>query len=176
MAVLQCSSSRSEGKDAKYHYMICGVQGDFTRGLVDDPPRTIWTRQLKFAGVSNTSTLYRWLRRSLLYLNEVLMRMGCIGEVSVYAPGRVLVRPCRRAFKVLIGRLHCFILAHSFWVFHLQVSYLDRVWSRKGAVLGRDISHVYSRALVLNHAGLWPHNFRINSSPYRTWTPLSVGF
>ncbi|KAF8520833.1 hypothetical protein JB92DRAFT_2893781 [Gautieria morchelliformis] len=48
----------SEGKHAKYHYMICGVQGDFTRSLVNDPPRTLWTRQLKFAGVSNTSTLY----------------------------------------------------------------------------------------------------------------------
>ncbi|GJJ08479.1 hypothetical protein Clacol_002697 [Clathrus columnatus] len=48
----------SEGKHAKYHYMICGVQGDFTRSLVNDPPRTLWTRELKFAGVSNTSTLY----------------------------------------------------------------------------------------------------------------------
>ncbi|KAF8586296.1 hypothetical protein K439DRAFT_1646325 [Ramaria rubella] len=49
----------SEGKHAKYHYMICGVQGDFTRKLGKEPPRTLWTRQLKFAGVSNTSTLYR---------------------------------------------------------------------------------------------------------------------
>jgi hypothetical protein len=49
----------SEGTHAKYHYMICGVQGDFTRGLVSDPPRTLWTRELKFAGVSNTSTLYK---------------------------------------------------------------------------------------------------------------------
>ncbi|KAH9977208.1 hypothetical protein BGW80DRAFT_1456530 [Lactifluus volemus] len=49
----------SEGKDAEYHYMICGVQGDFTKGLVNNPPRTLWTRQLKFAGVSNTSTLYK---------------------------------------------------------------------------------------------------------------------
>jgi len=49
----------SEGTHAKYHYLICGVQGDFTRSLVNDPPRTIWTRELKFAGVSNTSTLYK---------------------------------------------------------------------------------------------------------------------
>ena len=34
------------------------MQGDFTRGLVNDPPTAIWTRQLKFAGVSNTSALY----------------------------------------------------------------------------------------------------------------------
>ena len=66
----------SEGTHAKYHYMICGVQGDFTRSLVNDPPPTLWTRELKvcihffafvsnadvfqkFAGVSNTSTLYK---------------------------------------------------------------------------------------------------------------------
>ena len=49
----------SEGPHAKYHYMICGVQGDFTRSLVNDPPPTLWTRELKFAGVSNTSTLYK---------------------------------------------------------------------------------------------------------------------
>ncbi|KAL5529069.1 hypothetical protein ACEPAG_5043 [Sanghuangporus baumii] len=49
----------SEGTHAKYHYLVCGVQGDFTRSLVNDPPATLWTRELKFAGVSNTSTLYK---------------------------------------------------------------------------------------------------------------------
>jgi hypothetical protein len=49
----------SESRHAKYHYMIAGVQGDFTRSLVQNPPKTIWTRELKFAGVSNTSTLYK---------------------------------------------------------------------------------------------------------------------
>ncbi|KNZ74883.1 hypothetical protein J132_05882 [Termitomyces sp. J132] len=49
----------SEGRHAQYHYLICGVQGDFTRSLVENPPQRIWTRQLKFAGVSNTSTLYK---------------------------------------------------------------------------------------------------------------------
>lgn len=49
----------SEGKHAKYHYLICGVQGDFTRGLVNNPPTHLWTRQLKFAGISNTSTIYK---------------------------------------------------------------------------------------------------------------------
>ncbi|KAH9951391.1 hypothetical protein B0H21DRAFT_279774 [Amylocystis lapponica] len=48
----------SEGPHAKYHYLICGVQGDFTRSLVNDPPRKIWTRELKLAGVSNTSKIY----------------------------------------------------------------------------------------------------------------------
>ncbi|KAL0072705.1 hypothetical protein AAF712_000468 [Marasmius tenuissimus] len=49
----------SEGISSGKHYLICGVQGDFTKSLVDNPPTTIWTRQLKFAGVSNTSTLYK---------------------------------------------------------------------------------------------------------------------
>ncbi|KAI0571362.1 hypothetical protein TUN199_04905 [Pyrenophora tritici-repentis] len=39
----------SEGRNATHHYMICGVQGDFTKALVSDPPKTVWTRQLKFA-------------------------------------------------------------------------------------------------------------------------------
>lgn len=49
----------SEGTHAEHHYMIAGVQGDFTRSLVENPPKTLWTRELKFAGVSNTSTLYK---------------------------------------------------------------------------------------------------------------------
>lgn len=49
----------SEGTSSDVHYLICGVQGDFTKSLVESPPTRIWTRQLKFAGVSNTSTLYK---------------------------------------------------------------------------------------------------------------------
>lgn len=42
----------SEGRKATHHYMICGVQGDFTRNLVADPPKTVWTRELKFGKLS----------------------------------------------------------------------------------------------------------------------------
>ncbi|PQE33403.1 hypothetical protein CJF32_00006701 [Rutstroemia sp. NJR-2017a WRK4] len=38
----------SEGRKSGCHYMICGVQGDFTKTLVQDPPKTVWTRELKF--------------------------------------------------------------------------------------------------------------------------------
>lgn len=38
----------SEGRKESCHYMICGVQGDFTKGLVADPPKMVWTRELKF--------------------------------------------------------------------------------------------------------------------------------
>ena len=40
-------STISEGVHAKEHYLICGVQGDFTQSLVDKPPTHLWTRQLK---------------------------------------------------------------------------------------------------------------------------------
>ena len=46
----------SEGKHAKYHYLICGVQGDFTRELVINPPTHLWTRQLKVRNVRNDRT------------------------------------------------------------------------------------------------------------------------
>jgi hypothetical protein len=38
----------SEGPKASSHYMVCGVQGDFTESLVVNPPKTVWTRELKF--------------------------------------------------------------------------------------------------------------------------------
>lgn len=46
----------SEGLKSPYHYMICGVQGDFTESLVRDPPKFVWTRELKF-GVYLLSSL-----------------------------------------------------------------------------------------------------------------------
>ncbi|TRM69136.1 hypothetical protein BD626DRAFT_543984 [Schizophyllum amplum] len=49
----------SEGKNSDAHYLVAGVQGDFTRGLVENPPTHLYTRELKIAGISNTSTLYR---------------------------------------------------------------------------------------------------------------------
>jgi len=49
----------SESMFADHHYMICGVQGDFTRSLVETIPTHIWTRRVRFAGVGNTSSIYR---------------------------------------------------------------------------------------------------------------------
>ncbi|KAF1940656.1 hypothetical protein EJ02DRAFT_494380 [Clathrospora elynae] len=48
----------SEGKKSPHHYMVCGVQGDFTKGLVANPPKTVWTRELKFAGVGHASAMF----------------------------------------------------------------------------------------------------------------------
>ncbi|SPO02046.1 related to non-ribosomal peptide synthetase [Cephalotrichum gorgonifer] len=49
----------SEGRHSPHHYMICGVQGDFTKALVSDPPKTVWTRELKFAGVGHASAMFK---------------------------------------------------------------------------------------------------------------------
>jgi len=49
----------SEGRDSPYHYMICGVQGDFTKSLVVDPPKAVWTREMKFAGVGHASAMFK---------------------------------------------------------------------------------------------------------------------
>ncbi|KAK3989023.1 hypothetical protein QBC44DRAFT_370394 [Cladorrhinum sp. PSN332] len=49
----------SEGRKSKHHYMICGVQGDFTQELVNNPPKTVWTRELKFAGVGHASAMFK---------------------------------------------------------------------------------------------------------------------
>ncbi|KAK4663409.1 hypothetical protein QC763_000030 [Podospora pseudopauciseta] len=49
----------SEGRKSGCHYLICGVQGDFTKSLVDNPPKTVWTRELKFAGVGHASAMFK---------------------------------------------------------------------------------------------------------------------
>ncbi|KAF5344054.1 hypothetical protein D9756_011520 [Leucocoprinus leucothites] len=49
----------SEGTNADCHYLVAGVQGDFTKSLVQNPPKALWTRELKLAGVSNSSKLYK---------------------------------------------------------------------------------------------------------------------
>jgi hypothetical protein len=49
----------SEGRKSGCHYMVCGVQGDFTKGLVTNPPKFLWTRELKFAGVGHASAMFK---------------------------------------------------------------------------------------------------------------------
>ena len=40
----------SEGIESGCHYMIVGVQGDWTRGIVNDPPKALYTREMKVRG------------------------------------------------------------------------------------------------------------------------------
>jgi len=43
----RADTSASESMFADHHYMICGVQGDFTRSLVETIPTHIWTRRVR---------------------------------------------------------------------------------------------------------------------------------
>jgi hypothetical protein len=114
----------SEGPHAKYHFMICGVQGelflrfmwyldsqkllgkgDFTRGLVNDPPRTLWTRELKVSGLLvitpcpadcnafHSSQVYRTLPHST-------------NVAFGYAQVPVLAPRCQLASSLLIGEVY----------------------------------------------------------------------
>ncbi|KAJ7686465.1 hypothetical protein B0H17DRAFT_1160595 [Mycena rosella] len=47
-----------KGRESQEHFLICGVQGDFTQNRVKNPPTHFLTCQLKFAKVSNTSKLH----------------------------------------------------------------------------------------------------------------------
>ncbi|EKM50039.1 uncharacterized protein PHACADRAFT_105487 [Phanerochaete carnosa HHB-10118-sp] len=49
----------SEGVESNTHYIVAGVQGDWTRGLVSDPPKYLYTREMKFAGLPYLCHLYR---------------------------------------------------------------------------------------------------------------------
>lgn len=49
----------SEGVESNAHYIIAGVQGDWTRGLVADPPKHLYTREMKFAGLPYLCHFFR---------------------------------------------------------------------------------------------------------------------
>ncbi|RWW13173.1 hypothetical protein GW17_00023132 [Ensete ventricosum] len=46
----------SDGKDG--HMMLAGAVGDFTRGLVSDPPTHLWVRRVHFAGLPYLVNMY----------------------------------------------------------------------------------------------------------------------
>ena len=48
----------SEGIESGCHYIIAGVQGDWTRGLVSDPPKTLWTREMKVIAHMISATVF----------------------------------------------------------------------------------------------------------------------
>lgn len=56
----------SEGIDSGCHYMIVGVQGDWTRSIANDPPKYLWTRQMKVS-LRFRDLLHSW-RTPLTYL------------------------------------------------------------------------------------------------------------
>ena len=93
----------SEGKHAKYHYLICGVQGDFTQGLVIAPPTHLWTRQLKVRDVRNKPgmTWVTWLFASSLLASQT--HPPSIGGGFVSAPALVSVPLFQLVSRMMAG-------------------------------------------------------------------------
>ena len=89
----------SEGKDAKYHYMVCGVQGDFTRGLVTDMPTHIWTREVKvrpYMLLIRTSLIYLFYKSSLVWVTHRRFTVAGFGSVLVLELELLFLRVCNQ--------------------------------------------------------------------------------
>ncbi|KAK0460929.1 uncharacterized protein EV420DRAFT_1640436 [Desarmillaria tabescens] len=101
----------SRGSIMEYHVLWNYFgRSDFTYELVHNPPTTIWTRQLKFAGVSNTSTLYKrgirvctgtGLGAALVYLYTG--ELACDYSGPKIAPEQQVVRAQIGAYLIWIG-------------------------------------------------------------------------
>ena len=104
----------SEGRHSPHHYMICGVQGDFTRGLVANPPKTVWTRELKFG----TTTLSSALPSAVMY--TMLTHFSWCWPRLRHVPTR---HPCLHRHRHWCCPLYLHPVAEL-------VSYLDRFRSR----------------------------------------------
>jgi hypothetical protein len=92
----------SEGKHANYHYLICGVQGDFTKDLVNNPPTHLWTRQLKVRD-SLKGPLVRLTRRSVSSLREFQTHRLSTNVAFVFALALVLAQPSRLVSRTMAG-------------------------------------------------------------------------
>jgi hypothetical protein len=120
--ILTLFTPHSEGIDAEYHYLICGVQGDFTKNLQKNPAVRLWTRQLTVCCVS-TRNSFLWINHrdaqltsfansSTLYKRGVMVCTGtgigtglstCL-QVSLLQPYetiRVLNCMCRTQIGIL---------------------------------------------------------------------------
>ena len=75
----------SEGPRANRHYLICGVQGDFTRSLLMDPPEYLWTRQLKVCGRSIATSLAGML--FVLIIIAVCWRLEHVHAIHAWCAG-----------------------------------------------------------------------------------------
>jgi hypothetical protein len=87
----------SEGVHAKYHYLVCGVQGDFTRGLVDNPPTSIWTRQMKVRHGTMCSNVDSDPAVISLLVSQI--HRLCIKEVYVCAQAQASGQRCQLVYR-----------------------------------------------------------------------------
>lgn len=88
--------------------MICGVQGDFTRSLVNDPPRTLWTRELKVCDTIGICKIRIFLINVDEYSSPVSRtRRLYTNAASVFAQELVSALRCRHVFSRRTGKLRC---------------------------------------------------------------------
>lgn len=85
--------------------MICGVQGDFTRSLVNDPPKTIWTRELKVCSCRPFS-LRSVVNPAAFSLPVSPTRQRSTSVASVSAQVLVSELPSQRASNPHTGEYH----------------------------------------------------------------------
>lgn len=93
----------SEGKHAKYHYLICGVQGDFTRGLVNNPPTHLWTRELKVCDLFIQDMMALVMRLGSSSLPEYRIRPLSTNVAFESALAPVLVALSRPVSRMMAG-------------------------------------------------------------------------
>ncbi|KAM0832157.1 hypothetical protein ACQ4PT_065067 [Festuca glaucescens] len=55
----ECHTFGIISDDGEAHAMLTGAVGDFTRGLVSDPPSHLWVRRVHFAGLPYLISMYR---------------------------------------------------------------------------------------------------------------------
>jgi len=103
-----------EGVHSKEHYLICGVQGDFTRSLVENPPSRLWTRELKVSHKQLDAGTYRQLTNfvSRSSLQAFPMRVRYTDEEFVSVPAQVSVQRCRLVCRS-VALVHLFIYSIS---------------------------------------------------------------
>lgn len=146
--LLTFRSLASEGTHAKYHYLICGVQGDFTRSLVNDPPRQIWTRELKVSPHYSRSRLRcPTIRSRLLPFSHCALLPQMIGVDFQLSHSRlsIIVRWCLEYFHAL------------------QAWYPDMHWYR----LGRCAFHLSAEPQLVSHIHCSDTGYiLLNSSSY----------
>ena len=46
-----------QGRKSDSHLMVIVARGDWTQGLIDDPPKHLWVRSFRFAGLPYTARM-----------------------------------------------------------------------------------------------------------------------
>lgn len=84
---------------------MVGMAGDFTRSLVNDPPRTLWTRQLKVSPSELPDSHGRFRNGDFPSSQVSRILPHSINAVLEYAPVPASALHCPPAFNRPIGEI-----------------------------------------------------------------------